>query len=429
MIYRGNKRCHHANAAEHARATAHLLALPADVVLQIAARSDVAAVVRCAATCKLLRREILSPAFIHSVCRPPPDGVGVVPPRLVGFLGGSRAFSLAHPKTPAAKNHLAPFVRRSAAGLLKEYEVVTTRGGLAVLERREINLRRRSERRSDLCVYDPMTGDRAVFPFPPDIRWNPFIGAVYTYVVVTAADGAIGCPFVLLAADMTSLLDFGSSVRVQTVSPSSDAGGGQWGPRKLVSHRGTGRCLADTFNSAVVLRGVVHWLMYSGDDSVFTYDVVTGAPGTVGLPCGLRRPADTYLLEAKLGATPDGRLTLLVANEMSVSLWVRTAAGSCCWPVWERHALVDTEAPIRSVLDPGGRHGFEIRGEVKLMNFGDQRSGAEFLRVNVANGRSGGCDVLLVLDMETREMRKVRWNGGLLHEVDLASRLSAMKTF
>jgi hypothetical protein len=84
---------------------------------------------------------------------------------------------------------------------------------------------------------------------------------------------------------------------------------------------------------------------------------------------------------------------------------------------------------LMSALDPKGRHGIEI-SEVKLMNFGDQRSGAVFLRVNVANGHPGGCDVPLVLDMETREIRKVRWRSGLLCEVDLASsRLSAMKTF
>jgi hypothetical protein len=150
-------------------APAPLLALPADLLLQIAARSDVAAVVRCAATCKLLRREILSPAFIRGV------GVGVVvPPRLVGFLGGSSAFSLAYPETPAAtsfaESHLAPCVRRSAGGLLKEYKVVTTRGGLAVLERsrRVINRRRRSERPSDLCVYDPMTWRPRFFPVPAE---------------------------------------------------------------------------------------------------------------------------------------------------------------------------------------------------------------------------------------------------------------------
>jgi hypothetical protein len=399
------------------------LALPVDLLLQIAARSDVAAVIRCAATCKLLRREILNPAFIHSVSRAPPDGVGVVPPRLVGFLGGSSAFSLAHPETPAARSfakNFAPFVRRSAGGLLKEYEVRTTRGGLAVLERRVINGRRRSERRADVCVYNPVTGDRAFFPFPPDIRRNEqFYCTAYTYVVVTAADGAIGCPFMLLAA--INFIDYDNAemeVAVQTVSPSSDAGGGQWSPVKYVRRlwfEWKGLRLADT-NPAVVLRGVVHWLMNSNrpeDRGVFTYDVVTGATETAWLPSGLRPPYNRDSVEAKLGASPDGKLTLLVANEMSVSLWVRTAvAGHYNSPDWERHALVDTEAPIRSALDPKGSHGIEI-SEVKLMNFGDQRSGAVFLRVNVANGHPGGCVVVTCPWCSTwRRGRFARLGGG-----------------
>ncbi|CAN6344863.1 unnamed protein product [Urochloa humidicola] len=410
-------------------------ALPVDLLLQIAARSDVAAVVRCAATCKLLRREILSPAFIQSICqRAPPSPDSVVPPRLVGFLGDHRAFFVAHPRTPAAKSfartHLAPFVRRSAGDLLKQYKVVTARGGLAVLERREINLRRRSERRSDLCVYNPMTGERAFFPFPPDIhRHGKIRDSIYTYVVVTAEDG-IDRPFTLLAAGVTSPLYFRPTVSVQqTVSPSSDAasggGGGQWGPLEYVKHRGSGMCLADTFNSAVVLRGVVHWLMSCPNDDVFSYDVVTGETGTVGLPGGLQRPAGRRALEAKLGATPDGRLTVVVANELTVSVWVQRTAGSRWpWPDWEQHAKIDTEATIRSVLG----HGIEIRGGIELMNFGDQRSGAVFFRIGVENGRPGGCEIL-VLDVETREIRRVRESGDLLYEVDLASRLSAMKIF
>ncbi|CAN6340158.1 unnamed protein product [Urochloa humidicola] len=277
------------------------LALPVDLLLQIAARSDVAAVVRCAATCKLLRREILSPAFIQSICqRAPPSPDSVVPPRLVGFLGDHRAFSVAHPRTPAAKSfartHLAPFVCRSAGDLLKQYKVVTARGGLAVLERREINLRRRSERRSDLCVYNPMTGERAFFPFPPDIhRHGKIRDSIYTYVVVTAEDG-IDRPFTLLAAGVTSPLYFRPTVSVQqAVSPSSDAasggGGGQWGPLEYVKHRGSGMCLADTFNAAVVLRGVVHWLMSCPNDDVFTYDVVTGHRGDRNGRAPRRAPA------------------------------------------------------------------------------------------------------------------------------------------
>jgi hypothetical protein len=46
---------------------------------------------------------------------------------------------------------------------------VTSRNGLVVLHRRKINRRKRSERRSDMCVYNPMTGERTFCSDPPDI--------------------------------------------------------------------------------------------------------------------------------------------------------------------------------------------------------------------------------------------------------------------
>ncbi|OEL13179.1 hypothetical protein BAE44_0025802 [Dichanthelium oligosanthes] len=109
--------------------------------------------VRCAAACKALRPEILHPDFIRRVCSGPD---GIVPSRLLlGFL--DKTFHLVHPATPAtvslAQDHLAPFVSRSAAGLiLEQYRPLKSRGGLILLERRSINWQRWSERRSDVCV-------------------------------------------------------------------------------------------------------------------------------------------------------------------------------------------------------------------------------------------------------------------------------------
>ncbi|KAF8684761.1 hypothetical protein HU200_044183 [Digitaria exilis] len=62
--------------------------LPADLLPEIAARSDITTLVRFAACCKPLRRDILRPAFIRRVCREPGPGGGaaVVPPFVLGFL-------------------------------------------------------------------------------------------------------------------------------------------------------------------------------------------------------------------------------------------------------------------------------------------------------------------------------------------------------
>ncbi|CAL4924123.1 unnamed protein product [Urochloa decumbens] len=144
--------------------------LPEDLILEIAARSDAATLFHCAAVCRLLRREILSPAFVGRVCRAPD---GVVPPRLLGLLGDT--FYLVRPATqPAAsftERSIGSFVSRSAGDLRTHYWPHTSRGGLIVLEGG-----------SDMCVYDPMTGARTFLPAPP----GPTMGG-YEYVLLTTA--------------------------------------------------------------------------------------------------------------------------------------------------------------------------------------------------------------------------------------------------
>ncbi|TVU37076.1 hypothetical protein EJB05_15542, partial [Eragrostis curvula] len=98
--------------------------LPAELLLEIIARSDAATLVRFAASCRPLRRDIVSPAFVRRVCREPDA--------LLGFLvmnararSPPASFSPAHPAaTPAASSftsekHLAHLLSRSApvAGL------------------------------------------------------------------------------------------------------------------------------------------------------------------------------------------------------------------------------------------------------------------------------------------------------------------------
>nr|TKV99458.1 hypothetical protein SEVIR_8G045000v2 [Setaria viridis] len=272
-------------------------ALPSDLVLEVVARSDVATLLRCAASCKPLRRDILNPAFIRRVCRGPG---AAVPPHLLCFLQSpkwffslavSRAspptpFALAHPATPAAaylsEKHLAPFVSRGGGG-----------GGAGLLAR-----------------YEPVTSRRA-----------------------------------------------SSSVKVLTVS-SPDAGGGggggggEWSPvTSAATHRRSHCSLLHADCSAVVLGGAVHWVMYGTGYHlhVLTYDVRTATAGSVELPMdrfpkSYREGNDANL---RLAASPDGKLTVLVRDRLTISFWRLLSTGAAAF--WTLHSVIDTEATLRSL--------------------------------------------------------------------------------
>ncbi|KAL6641549.1 hypothetical protein ACP70R_019730 [Stipagrostis hirtigluma subsp. patula] len=401
--------------------------LPAELLLEIVARSDAATFMRCAAACKSLRRDILSPAFVRRVCRAPD---GIFPARLLGLL--DKAFSSVHPATPAAvsfaSNHLAPLVSRAAAGLLEQYKPVTSRGGLVLLERRGRAIddrqqpRAESHRADELCVYNPITGDRAFLPLPPDIGRDSIRGRHnYTYVLLTAADGIVGCSFLLLAADMNRLNDpSGHCIRVQTVS--SDAGG-QWGPvTRADTPRITWSDDVDGHKAGVVLGGVVHWLVYHGK-CILTYDVMgTAKAGRIKLS---KDHYQLYACDCHLGSWPDGRLSLFGIEMFRVSVWVLCEGG------WARHAAVETMAALRSLLAPSEMR-VTISGfcyYIQLVSYDDRRSGVALLWAS-KGGR--GVGDYFVVDMETTEIHRIVGAGemrGTLYEVDVPSWLSTMKAF
>ena len=158
----------------------------------------------------------------------------------------------------------------------------------------------------------------------------------------------------LLAADMTKNLDCSSRIRVQTVS-SSDAGGGQWGPVKTADHECPWWCMRlDSYNDpAVVLGGVVHWLMHVGDsfvlkaddagEYILTYDVNTATVGSIDLP---NLEGSSSSGSSQLAASPDGKLSFIAVDQLLVSIWVLSTGGS-----WARHAVVDMESKTSQTLD------------------------------------------------------------------------------
>jgi len=259
-----------------------LATLPPDLLPEIAARSDVTTLVCLAACGRALRRDIL-----RRVCREPgPGSAAAVPPRVLGFLhaydkarmGGGQgwappcSFSAAHPATPGVasffEKHHAPFAARTAGrSLLGDYEpLAASRNGLVVLRRRYLA----GDRSSDVCVYDPMSGGRTFLPSPPDIRIRDRkasdYGVYYTYVLLAAADGIGGSSFLVLAADFTGLEAHSANITVQTVSSNNADGTCPWGPVTMVAHPRSRWCSLPPQCSAVVLRGLIHWLMYPYDE-------------------------------------------------------------------------------------------------------------------------------------------------------------------
>ncbi|CAM0877058.1 unnamed protein product [Alopecurus aequalis] len=318
--------------------------IPADLLLEIAARSDTTALIRCAATCRLLRRRILAAAFIQQEVF-----TGVMSQGILACLHVRRnkrlhrrrkpLVSLAYPSTPAASSfvdkNLAPVVSRRAADILWQYDPVTSRRGLIVLRRRH-HLKRRESSGSDLCVYDPMTDVRTFLSEPPNISMDADNASVTSCVLLTAADG-IGCfSFLLLVARMY-IDPTDETIRVQTSVP-SDAGDISWGPvTESICHSGSFK----GHNGIVVLPGgVIHWL--TSDQKILNYDVRTGKSGTMEYP--------HVPYEHHLTMSSDGRLRILDVRRFVIFVWEQHSDGA-----WSRGARIDTEEKLDS-MHPS-RHG------------------------------------------------------------------------
>lgn len=272
--------------------------LPADLMLEIVARSNLSTLVHCAATNKDLWREILSPPFIRRVSQ---QG-GIVPPRIHVYLrtdveleASLPPLSLASPATPTAaaffEDHLSPFLARNAANLLAGFRPLTSRGGLVLLRRRNIYRRMKSMNCSNLCVYDLITDHRTFFVDPPNISiwWH-------ACVLLTAPDD-IGCLFRLLVAKVDHhYADNECSISVQIARP-SEVGGASWGPVTKYTHIGLpSEGLRYNRDSIVLHGGVIHFPMFTyNNEIILTYNVHAEKVGTVKLPHINSKPSQRHL--------------------------------------------------------------------------------------------------------------------------------------
>ncbi|KAK1613884.1 hypothetical protein QYE76_019401 [Lolium multiflorum] len=398
---RGNT-CAAAAAAE----TPIAWTLPAELMLEIVARSDPGTLVRFAATCKLLRRDIVCPSFLRR------DDVGrQAAPCILAYLrtySGNPA-TLVHPSTAVAasffRDHLwRVMARKKAVSLLEEYRPVASRRGLVLLLRRNLRNRPKSKRCSDVCVYDPMTGARTFLSRPPDIKRNTERYHEHEYVLLTAADG-IGCSFMLLAADF-----YGRRITVQTASPC-----GTWGPLTYVEDEDRWWTFVTQYRDPAVLRGgVIHWL--ASQQQILSYNLGTGKTSSVKLP-----PTARKVKELLLATSSDGEVLKLIGIKgFVISVWLQlpVSAGSAGWAP---EAVIDMEEKFR-LMDPT----FPPGGPdlpIVFQGFGKRTGDVVLLRMPRFSFYE-----LIILDLKTKDMHMQKCDGQFL-EIDLASRLQNTKIF
>ncbi|KAE8796038.1 hypothetical protein D1007_29079 [Hordeum vulgare] len=403
---------------KHQRKNNNAWRLPADLLLEIIACSDPGTLVRCAATCKPLRRDILHPSFIRRISQPG----GIVPPHhLLAYLhtcpmrNKSRhqgpLLSPVHPATTAVSSFidedLAPYLLRRDISLLRRYNPVTSRGGLVVLRRRRdiTKVERPSEFNPDICVYNPVTGDRTYLSDPPRLSKHCYL---MKWVLLTAADG-IGCSFMLLVADVRL---YNKSITLQ-IAESSEAGGTSWGPLIINRpNRVSSGWIQDDREAVVLHGGIINWLL-SHVNKILTYDIHAERLRTTKTP-----PTQGKHTQRILGTSSDGWLRLVIAEGFMITTWLSLSSG------WTRESVIDTEHKLQSLhpyISP------PTCMEIEFERSGET-SGVVLLRA-YRHGQHRCLGPLILLDLETKEMRRQNSYPSLLFELDLLQLLQKMKPF
>ncbi|KAK3149176.1 hypothetical protein QOZ80_3AG0213950 [Eleusine coracana subsp. coracana] len=294
--------------------------LPLHILVEIVRRSgDVATIVRCAATFKLLRRAILNPRF-YSRLQVGPDRAF-----LVGVSYSSKEYC-------QGTEHLDPSRRiRLDPGLLSElpFQPVSSRDGLLVLRGLELESRR------DLCIYNTFTGRITALPHM-DIdggKWNS--DGDYSPALIDV--GESGRSFEVLAMDMRLRTQIFSSVD------------GKWGAireaeappcyetwariKELVFH-----------NSPAFIGRTVHWICYGQRGPGYVMDMfilavraddATQVATPIEMPpcCPYIDSTDMKTCTVQIAAI-DGKLGVVVAETDVISVstysspegWTRKAA-------------------------------------------------------------------------------------------------------
>nr|TKW20904.1 hypothetical protein SEVIR_4G197600v2 [Setaria viridis] len=390
--------------------------LPSDLLLEIAARSDAATVLYCAATSKPLRSAILDPVFRRLLALRSAANGGFDPALLLGVsyrLDGAVAVT-------------SPHLRLDAGIFLdSEWLPESSPDGLLLL-RRDVHEERVTRlrygvyltSRLNLCVCDTFAG-HVVASLP-----QPALKYCSGHNIKTK--------------DYAALLTTAGDVGFETVSSKS----GEWGAARAVHPAPAhpwifGRRLMPC--AAAAVGRTVHWLCFRrpeaytlGDRIVLALHADTARATKVELPqaCLSRigdDPCDARYYERDrrllLHAAGDGRRLGMVAAELdAITVWTLSVEGSR----WSRRAVVGREAIARQLPAAGWD---VVHGTITLEGIGE-RSGT----VLFSTKKFGGLAQLNLVTKKALKFRRCRdckprtWSQ-CVHDIDLGSLLQRMKHF
>ncbi|CAL4944651.1 unnamed protein product [Urochloa decumbens] len=332
--------------------------IPADLVVEILARSDTKTVVRGAATCKHVRRAIAGPDFLRRVALAPRAAGGGFDPGLL--LGASCAFEQGGYSGDAFfQEQRRPFT--FDADELYLYEPMVSRGCLAVLHHR-------GRMSADVRVVNCLTGQQTRVK-----SQGTATSSFYPRALLAVGDGGRSFQLLVAGKDLTTRIfssehgRWGDRVQTRLDPPA---------PKFL-------RTLPNRLSPPCVIGDTVHWLCK--EKGIVALNVGAALATVIELPpkCFTQvKSCPKGMDKGLLACTADGRLSLLVAEAQVISMWTLSAAS------WSRQVVIHRHAIGGGAAGPGVA--------VRFLPFGE-RSGTVMLQMEEVG--------LVQLDLGSREAR------------------------
>ncbi|CAL5084551.1 unnamed protein product [Urochloa decumbens] len=303
--------------------------LPLDVVAGIAARSDAATLVRCAATCRDARRRIADdPGSLGRLRLRHTDRFLL--PLLRGHLmriynykerAGTHLYMVDTTAADADATRVTKVTFGPQGKTSKGLEPMDSRRGVLIVH---APAAAGSSGNKVLRVCNPATGRSQTLPPEPPF---PQHGARETQYVVLVGDGggdsAVGRPFKVLKATLFLRGDCRSNRRLLFQTFSSEHGA--WGPRTRIP---TPNLHGNNFwtplgSRPLVVGDVVHWLCLT-DAGSYVLILHAGAErvNETALPASFPR-GETHQYHYLLAETLEGP-AVLVADDQRISAWVQS---------------------------------------------------------------------------------------------------------